>query len=142
MPRYAAGSLRVMGRLPLPASSAHVVDAGDGVRGRIVSSRKGELGKWLVHKSKEGTHLKEVEVKQGDKIDFVTDCRDNVDSDSFQWSPTIRFVADGNTVAGQKMEWNALKDFNEANQPARENLDGWQKYAQVLLLTNELVFVD
>jgi hypothetical protein len=40
------------------------------------------------------------------------------------------------------MEWNALNDFAEAAQVAHPTLDAWQKYAQVLLLANELVFVD
>ncbi|MDB6123534.1 MAG: Protein of unknown function (DUF1553)/Protein of unknown function (DUF1549)/Planctomycete [Pedosphaera sp.] len=130
------------GKINITGELAHALEKGDGVRGRIVSSRKGELGEWLVHKSKEETHLEKVEVKQGESIDFVTDCRDNVENDSFAWSPTIRFVADGNTTPSQKMEWNALKDFAEATQPSHENLSAWQKYAQVLLLTNELVFVD
>jgi hypothetical protein len=81
-------------------------------------------------------------VKQGDKIDFVTDCYGNVDSDSFGWSPTIRFVADASAKPGQRMEWSALDDFTEAAHAMHPNLDAWQKYAQVLLLTNELVFVD
>ncbi len=120
----------------------HPVAAGDGVRGRIVSSQLGVLGKWLVHNKKGETKIENVAVKQGDKIDFVTDCFGDMNSDSFTWSPTIRFLADGKTVPGQRMEWSAANDFAEAARAMHPTLDAWQKYAQVLLLTNELVFVD
>ena len=38
--------------------------------------------------------------------------------------------------------WNATNDFLEAAQGVHPSLDSWQRYAQVLLLANELVFVD
>ncbi|MDB6109290.1 MAG: Protein of unknown function (DUF1553)/Protein of unknown function (DUF1549)/Planctomycete [Pedosphaera sp.] len=130
------------GSITITGSLAHPTAAGDGVRGRIVSSQAGELKQWLVHDSKEETRVERVAVKQGDYIDFITDCRGNQDSDSFAWSPDIRFLADGQTVAGQRMDWSAANDFLDSARTGRQTLDVWQKYAQVLLLTNELVFVD
>jgi hypothetical protein len=130
------------GRITISGTLGHTTDQGDGVRGRIVSNRSGPLGEWLVHNGKAETRLEQIEVREGDKIDFVTDCRSNFDSDSYSWSPTIRFAADGKTVPGLKMEWSALNDFADAARASHEELDAWQRYAQVLLLTNELVFVD
>ncbi|MDB6020578.1 MAG: Protein of unknown function (DUF1553)/Protein of unknown function (DUF1549)/Planctomycete, partial [Pedosphaera sp.] len=130
------------GTISITGTLAHPDAQGDGVRGRIVSSESGMLGQWLVHNSKEETNLERTPVKQGDTIDFVTDCYGNVGFDSFSWSPVIRFVADGRTQPGQRMEWNALNDFAEAAKGTTLKLDAWQKYAQVLLLANELVFVD
>jgi hypothetical protein len=112
------------------------------VRGRIVSSQLGLLGQWLVHNKKEDTNLKRVEVRRGDKIDFVTDCYGDMGYDSFAWSPKIRFLADGKTAPGDRMEWSASADFTEASHALAPSLDAWQKYAQVLLMSNELVFVD
>ena len=40
------------------------------------------------------------------------------------------------------MEWNAQEDFADAAHDRQPPLDAWQKFAQVILLTNELVFVD
>jgi hypothetical protein len=39
------------------------------------------------------------------------------------------------------MEWSAANDFADATRGVKP-LDAWQKYAQVLLMSNELVFVD
>jgi hypothetical protein len=130
------------GTITIKGTLSHPAPEGDGVRGRIVSNRLGPLGEWLVHNGKKEAELASVPVKEGDKIDFVTDCFGNVDYDSFTWSPDIRFLADGKTLPGQRMEWSALNDFADAAKAMHPALDVWQKYAQVLLLTNELVFVD
>ena len=61
---------------------------------------------------------------------------------TFGWAPVIRFLADGKTKPGERMAWNAADDFNDAAHTIHPGLDAWQKYAQVLLMSNELVFVD
>ena len=40
------------------------------------------------------------------------------------------------------MTWSATDDFSDAAHALHPVLDAWEKYAQVLLLANELVFVD
>jgi hypothetical protein len=40
------------------------------------------------------------------------------------------------------MEWSASNDFADAARASHPALDAWQKYAQVLLMSNELLFVD
>lgn len=130
------------GTITISGALAHPEAQGDGVRGRIVSSQLGLLGQWLVHNKKEDTNLERVNVRRGDKIDFVTDCYGNEAFDSFTWSPTIRFLADGKTAPGERMEWSASNDFIDAAHAVHPRLDAWQKYAQVILMSNELVFVD
>jgi hypothetical protein len=120
----------------------HATDKGDGVRGRVVSSRLGLLGQWLAHNKKEDVKLERITVQRGDAIDFITDCLTNESYDSFTWSPTIRFSADETTASDTKMEWNAASDFTDAARAQHPRLNAWQKYAQVLLMSNELVFVD
>jgi hypothetical protein len=129
------------GTITISGTLAHPEAKGDGVRGRIVSSQLGLLGKWLAHNSKEETHLERVIVRRGDAMDFVTDCNGSVDFDSFTWSPIIRFLPDGKSAPGERMEWSATSDFADAAH-ALHPLDAWQKYAQVLLMSDELVFVD
>ena len=128
--------------LNISGTLKHESEQGDGVRGRIVSSRSGELGHWTVHKGKESTNVEQVEVKKGDTIDFVTDCYKTVDSDSFLWSPTIKMtkVEAGGSI-GALEEWNAKADFSGPKEQPKP-LDAWEKFAQVLLMSNELVFVD
>ena len=39
-------------------------------------------------------------------------------------------------------EWNGKKDFSGPPEPPPKPLSAWEKYAQVLLLSNEFMFVD
>lgn len=107
---------------------------GDGVLGRVVSSRAGELLNVVAEAGKTvETKLDRVEVKRGETIDFLVDCRANDNSDAFGWAPIIR---------GEIGEWNAQADFAGPPPPRPAPLTAWEKYAQVLLATNEFAFVD
>jgi len=130
------------GVIAINGTLSHHEKHGDGVRGRIVSSRLGPLGEWLAHNQKRETKVENVRVSRGDTVDFVTDCYGTVDYDSFGWAPEIRFQADDKTRPGERMEWNAQKDYAETARVMHPAMDAWQKYAQVVLLANELVFVD
>lgn len=87
----ASGTVSIAGKL------VHGSPNGDGVRGRVVSSRSGKLGEWTVHNGDTETISKSVAVETGDTIDFVTDCRENYTSDSFTWQVTVKLKngADG-----------------------------------------------
>ena len=131
------GTVNIQGELEHPA------DKGDGVRGRIVSSRSGTAGEWVAFHGQTNTVVARLEVKRGDTIDFVTDCRASVEFDSFNWPPVIKYLSEPKEAqAGQPREWNAKTDFSGAPKPKPPSLGAWEKYAQVLLLANELVFVD
>jgi len=120
----------------------HENEAGDGVRGRVVSSGAGVLGEWTVHNGKERVSLEQIEVKRGDTIDFVVDCRENENSDGFSWAPTVKLTAPGaGSDAAVTQQWDAKEDFSGPKDLPRP-LDALEKYAQVLLVSNELFFVD
>jgi len=123
------------GVISIVGTLSHSRDQGDGVRARIVSSRKGLLGSWEAFKSNADTGVANVEVKAGDTLDFVVDCKTNSNSDSFAWAPLLRMSGAGSG------EWNSASAFGG---PAGKSkgLDAWEKYAQVLLMSNELAFVD
>ncbi|MBL9187322.1 MAG: PSD1 domain-containing protein [Opitutaceae bacterium] len=128
----AKGTVRITGVL------GHAAAPGDGVRGRIVSSRAGSLGEWTAHNGKTETKLDAIAVKAGDTIDFVVDCRTNASSDSFTWAPVVTFTATGEMAP---RTWDAKKDFDSLEKPAAP-LTRWEELAQVLLLSNEVAFVD
>jgi mono/diheme cytochrome c family protein len=94
--------------------------AGDGVRARVVSSRGGVAGEWTAHMSEAETLVAKVEVKKGDTLDFVTDCRAEHTNDSFMWAPVIAelppalspSINDGNNSAGP------TRAKNGGNKPA------------------------
>jgi len=128
----ADGTVRIEGTL------AHAGASGVGVRGRIVASGRGVLGEWTARDRKVATKLENVPVAAGETIDFVVDARESFNLDSYTWAPTISFTGAGETPV---RTWNAKKDF-EALAKAALPLTRWEEFAQVLLLSNELAFVD
>lgn len=168
------GQLSIEGSV---SSQPHNVQPlGDGVRARIISSRHGQLGAWIVHGSEETTAIENIAVVAGDMIDFVVDARGRSLHGSFMWAPILHLplpnapsaVApdagqtsedkkadkakadkakaekaknDKNVAPGEKILWDAAKDY-KGSPVAAEVYDAWQRYAQVLLQTNEFMFVD
>jgi hypothetical protein len=128
------GAVRIRGTL------GHDTDKGDGVRGRIVSSRSGLLGEWEVHNGKAEARVDSVPVQRGDTIDFVVDLRKTIEFDSFTWAPVIALQA-REVSSGNRARWNAQEDFSGPKTP-KQLLSPWEQYAQVLLMANETVFVD
>jgi hypothetical protein len=118
----------------------HDAEKGDGVRGRIVSSQAGQLGEWSVHNEKKETKVESIAVRAGDTIDFVTDCQQTVDHDSFGWEATIRITENPEQAA--KKSWSTSAEFADSARSSQNRLNAWEQYAQVLLLSNELIFVD
>ncbi len=126
------------GAVKIDATLDHPADAGDGVRGRIVSSARGQLGVWTVRSGKQATNLNAIKVEKGDTIDFIVDAVGDENSDSYSWAPNIAYTGKGTKTA---KTWNARKDFeNPEKTPVR--LTRWEELSQVLLASNELAFVD
>ena len=116
-------------------------DSSNGIRGWIVSSRVGTLANWTVRGLTVGTSLSGLSVEKGEIIDFVVDSHDDDESDGFRWAPVIEEVLESETTSPDKKprRWSAEDDFQS---PKVNPLDFWEQYAQVLLETNEFIFVD
>ena len=98
-----AGVVAVSGKLKHPSEN------GDGVRGRMVSSRTGLVGEWIVKTGEVETPAARIEVAPGETIDFVLDCHGDVTSDSFEWAVDIRLT----DAAGAPLDqWNSTADFH------------------------------
>jgi hypothetical protein len=121
-----AGTLLIDGRL------RHDAKGGDGVLGRLVSSRAGLLAEWISCRDDVETGF-EVEVAAGEILDFAVECRADNNADSFQWAPAL--------ALGEE-RWSATSGFSGPGEKQPSPLTGWEKYAQVLLETNEFVFLD
>lgn len=131
------GVVRIDGELNHPS------EKGDGVRARIVSSRTGLLGEWTAKNDKTAVKLERIEVKRGELIDFVADCRQSVEFDSFHWAPVVKMNPVAKPAEDEVREWSAKTDFSgPVKAPEKRSLSPWEKYAQVILLANELMFID
>ncbi len=127
-------------------SLTHEKVEGDGIRGRIVSSREGALATWSLHHKSADTRVTGISLKQGDTLDFVVDCGPHGDYsyDGFNWDVTITKEAAAGAVAGDDTgsKWNCTTDFAGPATPLSKPMTAWEKLAQVLLESNEFAFVD
>jgi mono/diheme cytochrome c family protein len=127
----------ISGTVDVTGTLNHGSPEGDGIRGRIVSSRSGLIGEWVVHNGQAMTSATNIAVLKGDTLDFVVDCRSGDSFDSFTWSPTVK-----RTGAESKI-WSAEAQFTgPSRMVADKPLTKWERYVQALLMTNEFYFID
>lgn len=129
------------GKVGIKSTATHQVAAGDGIRCWIVSNRQGVLGSATLLNQQQSLDVATLQVEAGDTVDFVVDFYANLNSDQYLWSAEINEIAAvGETVpAAAATSWNSSRDFGGT---PPDLLDGWEQFAQVLLLANELMFVD
>jgi len=106
------------GTLTIAGSLMHESPNGDGVRGRVVSSRaaqqgNGLLGEWTCFNSKVDCAVSATTVEAGETIDFIVDCVTNQTSDSFQWPVTISLTA----VDGTWRSFDSVAGFHGPPEP-------------------------
>jgi mono/diheme cytochrome c family protein len=135
------------GLVSIRAQLEHSSEQGNGIQAWLVSSRTGELGTWIVKHGEAITNFERVVVERGETLDFVVAPRGEHSYDSFLWAPTIKLseLDDlGEVKPNGGGQWDAAADFAaaSAHAPQRPALDRWIQLAQVLLLSNEFVFVD
>jgi hypothetical protein len=120
----------------------HPGKAGDGVRARIVSNRQGVIAEWKALSTTIPTGVDRIAVSAGEVLDFIVDIVESDNTDSFEWAPVLVAQAtDRNANGMPPRSWDCARDFRG---PTRDPdpLGPWGKYAQVLLSSNEFVFVD
>jgi len=128
------------GHYALNSRIVHEPEAGDGIRAFVAHNTRGLLRSALLHHSAGQIDLVAIELKKGETLDFIVDIRDGLNSDQFVWTPRITLVGEagsGGDVPGQA--WDAGKDFGGGPMAL---LDPWEQLAQVLMLSNEFMFVD
>jgi len=138
-----SGVVKITGRLK------HAAKKGDGVRAQLVHSRLAVQAHWKAFGNEVETTTDTVEVQAGDTLDFMVDCIETSNFDSFLWSPSVELIELGKSSESNDrwkpgFTWNAAADFPSSSQKLApgESLDPWVQLAQVLLLCNEFAFVD
>ena len=128
--RWTAGS---PGKYRLEGSLAVQSKASDGVRARIVSSRRGLLAEVVVKGGASASvELASVELAAGESIDFIADQYLGSNSDGFTWSPIIKDAQTGEVISSAAGEFGRKPDRQSA----------LSTFAQVLLQSNEFAFAD
>jgi hypothetical protein len=122
-PRDGVVSIRGTAKLLFDADTYH-----GSIRVKVVSS--GVKVEKVVSSGEVAVEIQALQVRKGDPIDFVADWDGRASYDRFGWAPVVRM--DGEV-------WSAEADFAG---PAEAPLTAWEKYAQVLLETNEFLFND
>lgn len=128
------------GRYAIESLAIHEVEAGDGIRCHIVASRGGFLKSISLHKAQEPLSIESIDLQAGDTLDFIVDIHGNLNSDQFLWAPVIKALpSDAPTSQEPSTTWDARTDF--AGPPVLR-LSRWEQLTQVLLMSNEFLFVD
>ena len=131
------GTVSVQGKI------VHERVPGEGIKAKIVFSRHGLLKEWTLHNNSAEASVPSIEVKKGDTLDFYVSIAVTLNSNDFQWVPTIQ--AQGKEFVdanGYAKEWNAKKEFGGTPSFPSKPMTPLEKFAQVLLLSNEFMFVD
>jgi hypothetical protein len=129
------------GRYNLHSTLIHEPEVGDGIRAFVSHSRLGKLLGTKLHGSKADLSLAAIAFQKGETLDFIVDIDIGLNSDQFLWSPQLSATQ---AIAGSGGDmpaevWDAKKDFTAS---PKTTLTSWEQLAQVLMLSNEFMFVD
>lgn len=86
------------GEITIRGALGHQSENGDGVSGHVITSSLGIAGAWATRNGEAPTDVEKFVVKEGDTVDFITDCRGHVTSDSFVWRAELSFSDTNGTV--------------------------------------------
>ncbi len=126
-PRAATVSIR--------SKLVHDAAPGDGIRAFVVSSRSGKLQSAKIHRKSVDLNVETLAVERGETIDFVVDIGDVLNSDQYLWKVAISDEA----ADAEAAKWDSQRDFPSNSV---DRLTPWQQLAQVLLCSNEFMFID
>lgn len=112
----------------------HEAAPGDGIRTFISNSQTGPLQSATIHNKTIELNVETLTLKAGDTLDFVVDIGGILNSDQYLWTATITELSTDN-----KTVWNSEADFPKGQ---RQSLTPWEQLAQVLVCSNEFLFVD
>ena len=130
------------GSYDLRSTLIHEPKVGDGIRAFVSHSRLGKLRSTTLLGSKSDLQLDAIAFQAGDTLDFIVDIGSGLNSDQFLWSPKITSSVTATTGAGGDTPsdvWDAQKDFSAH---PKSQLSAWEQLVQVLMLSNEFMFVD
>ena len=131
------------GSVALSSEFIHEPSVGDGVRYWVLSNRHGVLTSGAMHQNQKRVDIEKIKVQTGDTLDFVVDIKVTLNSDQFLWSPELRLLkAAATATSNANVVWSAKQDFPKGVAMLAATLNRWEQLTHVLLMSNELMFVD
>ena len=115
--------------------------AGNGVRAFVVSSREGIIWSGEVSSDFILTEFKDRPIQKGDTVDLVVTSNGGEAEDAFRWHPRL-YLSGEDATQYPKQDWLTRFDFQGPPPKAPDPLDAWSQYAQVLLMSNEFIYLD
>ncbi len=134
----------VSGVVDLEGTLKHGATQGDGVRATVYV-RGTKAGQWSVHNEEAATTVAGITVSKGDQIAFVIDYVRNGTYDGFQWAPEVRESPKTGDEAQTGTVWSSKQGFPkmpDAQVDPLDEFDAWERLAQVLLMSNEFMFLE
>lgn len=122
-------------RICIRSKLQHEPELGDGIRAFVVSSGGRLHHRVDLHHDKRQLDVETLDVKRGDTVDFIVDIGKGLNNDQYLWTTVIKETGSG----GKEIIWNSELDFPA---PITDRLDGWEQLAQILLCSNEFMFID
>ena len=122
-------------RIRIQSKIEHEPEQGDGIRAFVISSGGRLHHSVTLHHNTRQLDVETLDVKRGNTVDFIVDIGDGLNNDQYLWTTVIQQIAS----VGKETTWNSELDFPA---PIIARLDGWEQLAQVLLCSNEFMFID
>ena len=98
---------------------------------------------FVLHNRSAEAKVGPITLKKGETIDFVTSIDKSLNNNDFNWSPIIKVAGAADGADGRGANGLGCEDgFRRPAVDPVKPLTPWEKYAQVLLLSNEFMFVD
>lgn len=125
-------------KLWIEGTLRHSTKKGNGIEAWIVSS-EGVIAHWKLHNDSVNVDLNGVTIHSGQRLDFIIASRGEASEDAFDWQIELR--AKTSPRLSDVRYWNSEEDFEGPQKPL-PILSPLARLAQVLMMSNELAFVD
>ena len=116
----------------------HEPTVGDGIHVAIVHSAAGILSDCALHHDTLEMNHTDIKFTAGQTLDFVVDIKEVLNSDQYLWPVTIDEMNATEQIDASPA-WDSVQDFPNSEP---QQLSGWEQLAQILLCSNEFMFVD
>ena len=119
----------------------HYSSVGDGIKAYMISSREGIIWEGEVQDDMILTEFNDRSIQIGDTVDLVVVSNGESAEDRFRWHPRL-FLSAEDATQYPKQDWLTRFDYEGPPPKLPKPLAAWEQYAQVLLMTNEFLFLD